>query len=184
VSVALPAEARRFQGSRAGIVSRSVAAVIDFGVAVVAAFVLVLIRSVWSFFTSGGTSLRIEWPSRLGLSSLVWVVLFLYLAWGWAGPARRWQAGARSDGRHGGRRLPRLAIAARCSRGVPRRPAVGAVSARQRSVQDLLLARRSYDWRRSRRRQPESTNTMRRSAPLVPRVLWLRRVPRSERPCP
>jgi uncharacterized RDD family membrane protein YckC len=159
VSVALPAEARGFQGSRAGIVSRSVAAVIDFGVAVVAAFVLVLIRSVWSFFTSGGTSLRIEWPSRLGLSSLVWVVLFLYLAWGWGRTGKT--IGKRVLGltvvTTGGGRLPAwLAIVRAALYAVfPVGLLWSAVSARQRSVQDLLLRTAVvYDWRRSRRRQP------------------------------
>lgn len=157
MSVALPADARGFQGSRAGIVSRSVAAVIDLGVAVVAAFVLVLIRSVWTFFSSSGSTLRVVWPSRLGLSTLVWVVLFVYLAWGWA-----------RTGKTLGKRVLGLTVVPSGGGGrLPAWVAVGrallyavfpvgllwcAVSGTQRSVQDLLLRTAVvYDWRGRRR---------------------------------
>ena len=165
-----------FQGSRARIVSRSVAAVIDFGVAVVAAFVLVLMRSVWSFFTSAARACRIEWPSRLGLSSLVWVVLFVYLAWGWG-----------RTGKTIGKRVLGLTVvttgAACCPRGWPspaRRSTRCSPSAccGARSAHASAPCRTSSFARRSCTTGgvpgggglPESTSTTLRPAPLVPRV--------------
>jgi hypothetical protein len=48
VSVALPSGAREFQGERAGIVSRGLAAGIDLGVVVVLVLGFVAARSVWT----------------------------------------------------------------------------------------------------------------------------------------
>lgn len=158
MSVALPADARRFQGSRAGVVSRSVAAVIDFAVAIVIVVGLVLIRSVWSFFFTSGDTLRLEWPSRIGLSSLTWVVLFLYLAWGWARTGKT--IGKRVLGltvvAAGGGRLPawRAVVRAFVYAVFPLGLLWCAVSATQRSVQDLLFRTAVvYDWRGPRGRR-------------------------------
>lgn len=157
MSVALPSQARAFQGSRAGIVSRMVAAVIDFGLAVALVVGIVVVASVWSYFFTRGDSLHLEWPSRLGLSVLTWVVLFVYLAWGWARTGKT--IGKRVAGltvvTTSGGRLPAWLAIVRAFLYVifPLGLLWCAVSASQRSVQDLLLSTAVvYDWRGSRRR--------------------------------
>lgn len=157
MSLALPSQARAFQGSRAGIVSRMVAAVIDFVVAVAIVVGIVVVASVWTFFFSRGDSLHLEWPSRLGLASLTWAVLFVYLAWGWARTGKT--IGKRVAGltvvTTGGGRLPAWLAVVRAFLYVvfPLGLLWCGISASQRSVQDLLLATAVvYDWRGSRRR--------------------------------
>jgi uncharacterized RDD family membrane protein YckC len=134
-----------------------VAALIDFVVAVVIVVGIVVAASVWSFFFSRGGSLHLEWPSRLGLSSLTWAVLFVYLAWGWARSGKT--IGKRVTGltvvTAGGGRLPAwLAIVRAFLYAIfPLGLLWCGISATQRSVQDLLLTTAVvYDWRGSRRR--------------------------------
>jgi uncharacterized RDD family membrane protein YckC len=158
VSVALPSGAREFQGDRAGIVSRGLAAGIDLGVVVVLVVGFVAARSVWTYFFADDTPLRMRWPSRLGLSSIGGLLLALYLALGWA-----------RNGRTAGKRLLGLALVrahggAKVSASIAILRAVlyvvfplgffwCAVSRSQRSVQDLVLGTAVvYDWRGSRDR--------------------------------
>jgi uncharacterized RDD family membrane protein YckC len=157
VSVALPADARRFQGARAGVVSRLLAAGIDLAAAAAIVVGLVAVRSVWSFFFSNGVGIHMDWPSRLGLSTLGGAALFLYLAWGWARTGKT--LGKRVLGlalvRANGGRVPAHVAVARAALYVifPVGLLWCSVSANQRSVQDLVLRTAVvYDWRGARRR--------------------------------
>jgi uncharacterized RDD family membrane protein YckC len=157
MSVALPSGARQFQGERAGIVSRGIAAAIDLGVVVALVVGFVVARSVWTYFFADDTPLRLRWPSRLGLSSIGGGLLALYLAWGWA-----------RTGRTAGKRVLGLALVRATGGRVAAPIAVlravlyvvfplgffwSAVSRSQRSVQDLMLGTAVvYDWRGSRDR--------------------------------
>jgi uncharacterized RDD family membrane protein YckC len=162
VSVALPSGAREFQGERAGIVSRGLAAGIDLGVVVVLVLGFVAARSVWTYFFSDDTPLRMRWPSRLGLSSIGGLLLALYLATGWA-----------RNGRTAGKRVLGLALVrargGRVSASIAVVRAVlyvvfpigflwCSVSRSRRSVQDLVLGTAVvYDWRGSRDRAAPPT---------------------------
>lgn len=158
MSLALPADARGFQGERAGIVSRAVAGVLDLVVVAVLVVGAVVARSVWAFFFSDAAPLRLNWPSRFGLLSLGGAVLLVYLAWGWA-----------RTGRTVGKRVVGLALVDTSGRPVSALVAIAraalyvvfpigllwcSVSGTRRSVQDLLLRTAVvYDWRgRGRRR--------------------------------
>jgi uncharacterized RDD family membrane protein YckC len=157
VSLVLPGGARGFQGERAGIVSRALAAGIDLGVLVILVLGFVIARSVFDYFFSDATPLHLRWPSRLGLASLGGVLLTLYLAWGWARTGRT--AGKRVLGltlvtSAGGRVLWAIAVLRAVLYVVfPLGLLWCSVSKSQRSVQDILLGTAVvYDWHGSRGR--------------------------------
>jgi uncharacterized RDD family membrane protein YckC len=151
VSLGLPAQARAFQGERAGIISRGLAAVIDFGILLVLVFGAVIGASVWSFFFSRGGGLELQWPSRLGLGAIGSITLFIYLAWGWSSSGKT--LGKRVVGltvvMRSGRRLPKLVAIARAALCVLFPIGLGwcLVSADRASIQDLILRTAVvYDW--------------------------------------
>jgi uncharacterized RDD family membrane protein YckC len=175
VSLGLPAQARAFQGERAGIVSRSVAAIIDFGLLVVLVFGAVIGASVWSFFFSRSGGLELKWPSRLGLGGIGAVTLFLYLAWGWASSGKT--VGKRVVGltvvMRSGRRVPKLVAVARAALCVlfPLGLGWSAVSATRASVQDLLLRTAVvYDWGGRRTRGAGVPDAVAAPAELLPEL--------------
>lgn len=156
MSVALPAAAREFQGQRAGIVSRSAAAVIDIALVAVLVVGVVVARSVWTFFF-GSHPLTLRWPSRLGLSSIGGIVLFVYLAWGWARTGKT--IGKRVLGvslvTSSGGRVSAIVATLRALLYVlfPIGLLWCSISSNQRSVQDIVLRTAVvYDWRGARHR--------------------------------
>ena len=157
MSAALPVGARVIQRDRAGLVSRGAAGAIDLVVVAAAVFGAVIAASVWRFFFGGTDTLRLAWPSQLGLASLGGALLVAYLTWGWA-----------RTGRTVGKRLLGLAVVRSTG------PRMGwiraflrsvvcvvfplgllwcAVSSTNRSVQDLITGTAViYDWQSARRR--------------------------------
>jgi uncharacterized RDD family membrane protein YckC len=151
VSLGLPAQARAFQGERAGVVSRTAAGVVDLAVVVLGVLGAVIGWSVWKFFFSTGERLSVDWPSRMGLGALGGSILFLYLAWAWARSGKT--LGKRVLGltvvTTTGRPLSVLVAVARAALYVvfPVGLAWCVVSKERASVQDLLLRTAVvYDW--------------------------------------
>ena len=156
MNVTLPLDARAIQHGRAGLVSRSAAAIVDLLVVTVAVFASVAASAVWRYFFGGVGTVTLTWPSQLGLASLGGLLLAAYLTWGWA-----------QTGRTIGKRVLGLAVV-RAS-GTPISWPVAAlravlyvvfplgllwcgVSRSNRSVQDMLLRTCVvYDWHGARR---------------------------------
>jgi len=157
VSAALPAAARSIQGTRAGLVSRSLAAAIDLVAVSIFVAGSVMAASVWEYFFGGARVMELRWPSRLGLASLGGALLAGYLTWGWARTGRTF--GKRVLGlavvTASGGRVPWPVAAARATLYVvfPIGLLWSGVSRTNRSLQDLLLRTAVvYDWRPARRR--------------------------------
>jgi uncharacterized RDD family membrane protein YckC len=152
----VPVEARSFQGQRAGVVSRTIAAVID---AVVVAAVLAGGYAVWFavLFMLNPTSFTP--PAVNPFASLVaaGVVLFLYLTASWAGTGQTYGdhvMGLRVVNFRGRRlRLPGAALRAVFCVTFPIGLYWCAVSRQNRSVQDIVLRTSViYDWHPHRER--------------------------------
>jgi len=159
---ALPREARSFQGRRAGIVTRTVANIVDFSVVVGA---IAGAYAAWAAITFLINPTKFSFPAPSFLILLVWygLLLFAYLAVAWA-----------TTGRTYGDHLLGLRVVN--SRGEPMRWA-GAVirsafcvvlpiglywallSPKNRSVQDAVLRTSViYDWT-TRRQGPQQTTS-------------------------
>jgi uncharacterized RDD family membrane protein YckC len=155
---ALPAEARPFQGQRAGIVTRTAANVIDFLLVV---FVLACGYAAWCAFKFLINPTHFSFPAPSFAVLLVcWaVVLFVYFTMSWATTGRTYgdhQLGLRvvnSRGEPLG--WPRSVIRAGFCVLLPIGLYWSVVSATNRSVQDSVLRTSVvYDWA-SMRRPPE-----------------------------
>ncbi|MEO8328771.1 MAG: RDD family protein [Candidatus Nanopelagicales bacterium] len=84
---ALPIEARPFQGQRAGIVSRVVAACIDFGVVIVGLVVVYLSWSALDFLLDPAT-FRFPRPTFAAAVAVDGLLLILYFTASWATTGR------------------------------------------------------------------------------------------------
>jgi uncharacterized RDD family membrane protein YckC len=148
---ALPPRARQLQGSRAGLVSRFIAASIDLGVVVLALLAIYLGIAAVRFLISPR---RFSFPEvEPGVTSAIgWSLLVLYLAVGWA-----------STGRTVGAQMMGLRVVNRAGQRMRFIGAFGralvcalfpiglfwcAISRSNRSVADILLRTSViYDWR-------------------------------------
>jgi uncharacterized RDD family membrane protein YckC len=138
----IPQEARPFQGHRAGLVTRTAAAAIDFGIVLLALGVCYVGLSAFLFlleprsFTAPTPSLAIMW----GAGGLL---LTGYLAVSWVGSGRTYGnhvMGLRVVNRHGQRlRAPIAFLRAVCYVIVPLGLLWVLVSGYNRSLQDLVL---------------------------------------------
>jgi uncharacterized RDD family membrane protein YckC len=149
-AVAVPAEARAFQGGRAGMVSRSVAAVVDIAVVLIAVVVIYLgiagALLIWNPRNPHVPSLP---HGAVGTAAVVLAVAYLAVAWTTSGRTVGDELmGLRivdGQGRRvgAGRALVRAVIAVAFPVGL----VWCLVSARQRAVWDVLLRTAVvYDW--------------------------------------
>lgn len=154
----IPREARPYQGQPAGLVSRSIANVID-GLLVGAVLVLGYVGLNAVTFVADPQNFTFIDPS------LGWIVLWtlwltvLYFTGAWAITGRTYGChlmGLRVVGRRGGRVRPLVALArAVLCVVLPVGLLWCAVSPRERSLQDVLLRTSVvYDWRPRVRRSP------------------------------
>lgn len=146
----LPREARPFQGRRAGIVSRTIAAVIDCGV-VVAILVVAYAGLAGLRFLVDPRSFSFPDTSLLLSLTAGFVVLVFYLTTAWTFGGRSYGnhvMGLRVVGVHGRRlRLPGAFLRALLCVLVPIGLLWCAVSPANRSLQDLVLRTSVvYDW--------------------------------------
>ena len=163
----VPAQARDFQGQRAGIVTRVAASAVDF-LAVVVAIAVIYGGIAGVTFIIRPRSFH--WPNNIGwsLPILYFVLLTLYLAFSWAGTGRTYGGallGVRVVNRHGARmRLPGAILRAILCIVFPIGLLWVAVSSANRSVQDLIFRTSViYDW--SPRPEPEPSGDMTSAAP-------------------
>lgn len=147
----VPREARPFQGHRAGIVSRALAAALDTVLAVLALVVGYLAWAGVRFLVSPRRFTFPEPSLLLSVGSLL-ALLTVYLALTWTLSGRSYGAlvlGLRVVDRHGGRVGVGVAVVrAGVSVLVPLGLLWVAVSGRNRSLADVLLRTAVvYDWR-------------------------------------
>ena len=158
---AVPAEARGFQGQRAGIVTRTAANLVDFMLVV---FLLACGYAVWCAFTFLINPKRFSFPAPSFLTVLICfeIVLFAYLTVSWATTGRTYgdhQLGLRVVNLHG----KQLGWAGAVIRAVfcallPLGLYWVVVSPTNRSFQDIVLRTSVvYDWTVSRRPPPRLT---------------------------
>jgi uncharacterized RDD family membrane protein YckC len=147
---ALPAEARAYQGRRAGLVSRLAANVVDAGVLAVSFGALYLAASALMFATDP-VRFTFPTPARGVLVSVGVVLALAYFTVCWAATGRTFGdqlLGLRVVGRRGS--LPRFGIAllrAVCSVFFPAGLLWVLVGAQRRSVADVVLRTAViYDW--------------------------------------
>ncbi len=146
----IPAEARPFQGRRAGIVSRVLAVAID---AVVVVFLEVALYAAWAgfLFLRRGRSFRFPTVDLAPAITIGLVVFIVYATIGWSTTGRTYGGdviGLRVVGRRGGRLRPAAALvrAVLCTV-FPLGLFWCIVSRENRSVQDLVLGSSVvYDW--------------------------------------
>jgi uncharacterized RDD family membrane protein YckC len=157
--LAVPREARPYQGERAGLVTRLFAGTID-AVSVVAALVVAYGGLHALLFMFDPRSFRFARPSVVLNLSAMLILLVAYLAVAWSTTGRTYGdhvMGLRVVGRHGHRVRPSTALlrAVLCV-GFPLGLIWCAGSASRRSLQDTLLRTSViYDWRR---RQPTAAD--------------------------
>lgn len=155
---AIPRDARAFQGQRAGVVTRTVAAGIDAAIVVV---ILLLVYLGYAGLLFLLDPRGFSFPDTRFLVSMVMgaVVLFLYLTAAWAIGGRTYGnlvMGLRVVGVLGGD-VGWIRAAARAAFyiALPIGLFWVAVDRRQRSIQDRVLATAVvYDWQPRTRRQP------------------------------
>jgi uncharacterized RDD family membrane protein YckC len=155
----VPAQARDFQGQRAGIVTRVAASVVDFLV-VIFAICLIYGGIILATFIIRPSSFH--WPRNLSWSvPVVYIVLVTaYLAFSWAGTGRTYGGallGVRVVNHKGATmRLPGAILRAVLCVVFPIGLLWVAISSANRSVQDLIFRTSViYDW--SARAEPESS---------------------------
>ena len=146
----IPAEARPFQGERAGLASRALAVALD---CVVVVLILAALYAVWAgtSFLRHGRSFRFPTVSLASAITAATVVFVAYSAIGWATTGRTYGnrvLGLRIVDTRGRRLQPtRAVLRAFLSVIFPVGLAWCAVSSQSRSVQDLIMATSViYDW--------------------------------------
>jgi uncharacterized RDD family membrane protein YckC len=147
--------AAALQGNAAGIVSRALADLIDFGVAQAIFFGAILGVGLLRYVVGAERTLATWQPSAVAVVAVQYVLLVLVFTIGWAGGGRTLGKAilglrvARTDGRGlgWGRALLRAAICA----GAPWVLGFVALSRKNRGIHDALLGTTvTYDWARGR----------------------------------
>lgn len=163
----VPAQARDFQGQRAGIVTRVAASVVDLLVVI---FAICLIYGGIALATFIIRPSSFHWPSNISWSVPVvyFVLLTAYLSFSWAGTGRTYGAallGVRVVNYKGATmRLPGAILRAVLCVVFPIGLLWVAVSSANRSVQDLIFRTSViYDW--SPRVEAESSGQKTRALP-------------------
>jgi uncharacterized RDD family membrane protein YckC len=161
----VPAQARDFQGQRAGIVTRVAAAAVDFLVVIVA---ICLIYGGIAGVTFIIHPSSFHWPSNISWSvPVVYVVLLTaYLSFSWAGTGRTYGAallGVRVVNHNGATmRLPGAILRAVLYVVFPIGLLWVAISSANRSVQDLIFRTSViYDWSPRAELEPSGQKTRR-----------------------
>jgi uncharacterized RDD family membrane protein YckC len=146
----VPAQARDFQGQRAGIVTRVAAAAVDFLIVIVAIGVIYGGIAGVTFIIHPRS---FHWPSNIGWSiPVVYLVLLTaYLAFSWAGTGRTYGAallGVRVVNHKGATmRLPGAILRAVLCVVFPIGLLWVAISSANRSIQDVIFRTSViYDW--------------------------------------
>jgi uncharacterized RDD family membrane protein YckC len=146
----IPAEARPFQGRRAGVISRALAVGID---AIVVAVFEVVLYGAWAgfLFLRQGRSFRFPTVDLAPAITIGLVVFTAYAAIGWSTTGRTYGGeviGLRVVDRRGGRLRPAVALARAALCAIfPLGLFWCVVSRESRSVQDLLIRSSVvYDW--------------------------------------
>ncbi len=153
----IPADARSFQGQRAGVVTRTVAGALDYGVVALVVVATWVSIGVIQFLVDPRT---VSWPkwSLLTVTLIGWVYLFLYLTIGWCTTGRTlgsWLMGVRVVNFRG-ERMTILGAAVRSAFCVvfPLGLFWCVVSGGNRSVQDVVLRTSAiHDWSTARSRR-------------------------------
>ena len=163
----VPAQARGFQGQRAGVVTRVAASVVDF-LLVIVAICLIYGGIVLATFVIRPS--RFHWPENISWSvPLVYFVLVTaYLSFSWAGTGRTYGAallGVRVVNHNGATmRLPAAILRALLCVVFPIGLLWVAVSSANHSVADIVFRTSVlYDW--SPRAEPESAAPKARALP-------------------
>jgi uncharacterized RDD family membrane protein YckC len=163
----VPAQARDFQGQRAGIVTRVAAAAVDFLIVIVAIGVIYGGIAGVTFIIHPRS---FHWPSNIGWSiPVVYLVLLTaYLAFSWAGTGRTYGAallGVRVVNHKGATmRLPGAILRAVLCVVFPIGLLWVAISSANRSIQDVIFRTSViYDW--SPRTELESSGQKSRALP-------------------
>jgi uncharacterized RDD family membrane protein YckC len=163
----VPAQARGFQGQRAGIVTRVAASVVDFLLVILA---ICLIYGGIALATFVIRPSRFHWPDNISWSVPVvyFVLVTAYLAFSWAGTGRTYGAallGVRVVNHNGAMmRLPSAILRALLCVVFPIGLLWVAISSRNCSVQDLIFRTAViYDW--SPRADVESPGEKARALP-------------------
>jgi uncharacterized RDD family membrane protein YckC len=163
----VPAQARDFQGQRAGIVTRVAAAAVDFLIVIVA---ICLVYGGIAGVTFIIHPRSFHWPSNIGWSiPVVYLVLLTaYLAFSWAGTGRTHGAallGVRVVNHKGATmRLPGAILRAVLCVVFPIGLLWVAISSANRSIQDVIFRTSViYDW--SPRTEPEPSGQKTRALP-------------------
>ncbi len=150
----IPREARRFQGTRAGVVTRTVAGAIDYAIATGAVLGTYVSIGVLTFLLDPRGFAWPTWPF-LTFAILGWVLLFCYLTVAWVTTGRTVGArlmGVRVVSFRGERMVFSMAVlrAAFCV-AFPIGLFWCAVSRQNRSVQDVVLRTSVvHDWNKRR----------------------------------
>jgi uncharacterized RDD family membrane protein YckC len=163
----VPAQARDFQGQRAGIVTRVAAGAVDFLIVIVAIGVIYGGIAGVTFIIHPRS---FHWPSNIGWSiPVVYLVLLTaYLSFSWAGTGRTYGAavlGARVVNYKGATmRLPGAILRAVLCVVFPIGLLWVAISSANRSIQDVIFRTSViYDW--SPRAELESSGQKTRALP-------------------
>jgi uncharacterized RDD family membrane protein YckC len=146
----IPAEARAFQGQRAGIASRVVANSIDFGL-LLATLAALYLGIAAILFLVRQESFRFPSPSAQVAFAIGSLLLLLYFTASWAGTGRTYGdvvMGLRVVNRRGARMsLPGALLRALLCVAFPIGLFWAAISRQNRSVQDLVMRTSViYDW--------------------------------------
>ena len=145
--------AAALQGQQAGIVSRALADLIDFGVAQAVFFGSILGVGLIRYVLGADRRLTTWQPSTLGVVAVQYVLLVLVFAIGWGGGGRTFGKAIlglrvrRADGRPlgWGRALLRAVLCA----AAPWILGFVALSRKNRGIHDVVLGTRvTYDWAR------------------------------------
>jgi len=146
----VPREAQPYQGRRAGLVTRSVAAVID-GVVVVVAVLAGYLAVNGLRFVVSPRRFRFSEASPLPSVAIVLLVLVGYLCVAWSTSGRTYGChvmGLRVVGRRGGRIRPLVALLRAVFYALFPLGLLVCAGGRQRSLPDLVLRTSViYDWR-------------------------------------
>ena len=154
----IPREARPFQGHRAGLVTRTAAAAIDFGIVIIALAVCYLGVSAFLFLLNP-RSFSAPAPSFAVISTAGGLLLTVYLTLGWTGSGRTYGnhvMGLRVVNRNGSRLHPVVSFVRAALYVIfPLGLFWVLISGHNRSLQDLVVRTSViYDWDVRPLRQP------------------------------
>lgn len=157
----IPADARVFQGQRAGVVTRTVAGAVDYALVAVVVVATWVSIGVIRFLADPRT---VAWPqwSLLTVTLIGWAYLFVYLTIGWWTSGRTfgsWLMGVRVVNFRGERLTIVVAVVRSAFCVVfPLGLFWCVVSGGNRSVQDVVLRTSAiHDWSTSRSRRSEQS---------------------------